>query len=466
MLKKFLVSASVAGLIAGAASALEVENVSVGADAVDEATVLAEELDFAGGAVVSVQGAAAAIGDGETEVTFYPTAGLFPTGNVLIYVDVTGGEFANILDGSEVDGTGTSVISSGGGAGTSSVVFLVSGADACNAVSVCSIDLPLELTGGDVSFSVGLQTDAGAPVDNSSATDRVSETVVTLAPAFDIEITPDTTANVATLASLFTAMTTTDLGDIATTVNTVTLGAARTVNKDLDGTNVLGTDAMDVDITISGEMDAFAGTGPNAGMSGVLFNAIESDDIDDAADEATLNQTGLPPTLAVTVVPDGTTSIARSSYSANVVITPTVASGLTGTTSASGDLESITRDGTSIIFPWTQTSTQGAASGTVSVYRIGNLDTVDAGAVFVEVQNSSEAGFMNPGIVEVGTSIDAGGELVTDSTAIETAVGNYGRGDLEFTIEADPDTLTARQFVVRNGVIQQVSGGTIQQDLN
>ena len=100
------------------------------------------------------------------------------------------------------------------------------------------------------------------------------------------------------------------------------------------------------------------------------------------------------------------------------------------------------------------------------MFRIGNLDNVDAGAVFVEVKNSSVGAFSNPGIVQLGTSIAAGGELVQNSAQIEAAVGNYGRGDLEFTIEADPDTLTARQFVVRNGVIQQVIGGNVNQDIN
>lgn len=461
MLKKFLVTASVAALAAGSASALEVRNRSVGADAAGEVVVLAQELNYAGTpGIVSVQGADnVTVGDGQTEVTFYPTAGLFPTGNVLVYVDVTGATFANVLNGSEVDGTGTSVISSGGQAGASSVVFLVSGADACTAAGICSIDLPLKLTGTDVSFSVGLKTDAGAPVDNSSDTLRKTAQVVEVQPAFAISFDPDTVANVALLSSLFTTLSDDYLGDIVAAVNTFTIGANdRIVNKTLGGVDVLSADVLAANITLSGNMDAFEG-------GDVTFDGASADAIDAVADTATYDALGLG-TFPVVMVPDTTTAIARSSYSASVEIVPQVASGLQGTTTASGSLQPIVRDGTSITFPWTQSATQGGASGASSVFRIGNLDNVDAGAVFVEVKNASEPGYSNPGIVSLATSIGASGELVKNSADIEAAVGNYGRGDLEFTIEADPDTLTARQFVIRNGVIQQVIGGNVSQDLN
>jgi len=108
----------------------------------------------------------------------------------------------------------------------------------------------------------------------------------------------------------------------------------------------------------------------------------------------------------------------------------------------------------------------GAASGTTSVYRIGNLDATAAGAVFVEAKNSTTAGYINPGIVQVAATIPAKGELVLNSSSVEAALGNYGRGDVEFTVEANSTSLTGRQFVVRNGAIQQVMGGTVSQDQN
>lgn len=464
MLKKILATVSVASLIAGASHALVVQNISSGNGGVDgNPTLLAAELDYAGGAVVSLALS------GDTAVEFYPTAGLFPTGNVLVHVTVSGATFATVLDGSEVTGTTTSVISQGGVQGEAEVVFIVSGANDCTSLAPCVLDLPLVLDGSDVSFAVGLQTDAGAPVDNSSAANRVTEGVVQIAPAFDITFTPDAVASTATLASLFTLVTDGDLGDIIVAPNQVTVAAVPTVVKSsLSGTAVSALDVETADggsvvAVVSGFMDAFNPTALPAGGNFTIGASAAT--VSNAADTAT-RETGLG-THAVIVTADTTTIIPRSSYSAVVTVTPDDSSPLVSVTTDSGALQSITRDGTSIVFPWTQSATQGAASGATSVFRIGNLDDADAGAVFVEVLNSKDGapGYALPGIVQLETSIDASGEFVTTSGELETALGNYGRGDLEFTIEADPETLTGRQFVVRGGVIQQVIGGTIDQDL-
>lgn len=464
MLKKILATVSVAAMVAGGAQALVVQTRSIGNEGVNgNPTLLAAELDYAGGTVES------GVASAETRVAFFPTAGLFPTGNVLVHVTVSGAEFASVLDGSEVN-TATSVISSGGAAGGTDVVFLVSGANACTSVAPCFIDLPLVLDGSNVSFAVGLQTDAGAPVDNSSATNRVTEGVVQIAPAFDIAFTPDTTASTATLASLFTLLTDGDLGDFSAAPNEVTLATIDYVVKSaLDGTPVSAADVDTADggsvvAVVSGFMDAFNPVA--APLGGDFTIGGTSATVSNAADTAT-RQTGLG-THAVIATPDTTTIIPRSAYTAVVTITPDDSSNLVSPTSKSGSLQSITRDGTSVVFPWTQSATQGANSGATSVFRIGNLDNVAAGAVFVEVKSSADGavGYSIPGIQQLATSIPANGEFVINSGGLEAELGNYGRGDLEFTIEADPDTLTGRQFVVRGGVIQQVVGGTISQDLN
>lgn len=461
MLKKFLATASVAGLLAGGAHALEVEARALGADAAGEPVVLASALDYAGGAVTS--------SGGQTAITFYPTAGLFPTGNVLIHVNVTGGVFDGALDGSEVTGTGTSVISQGGQNGANSVVFLVSGSEACNAPDICTIDLPLVLDGSNVSFSVGLQTDAGAPVDNSSATNRVSAQVVRVAPAFSIAVAADTVATIADLNAAtgpftdFTGPSDRILGTYSVGGNSVLIGAnSRPVNRNLDGDDVDATDVASVDLTLTGTMAAFE-TLPGD----VLFGGASADDISAASSTATYDAIGdfdSGPT-SIEVIPDLVTAIARSAYNLAITVVPAPGSPLTAGTSGAGALQSIERNGTQITFPWTQSATQGAGSGTTSVFRFGNTEATAAGAVFVEVKNTSEPLYSNPGLVQIAPSIPANGELVRNSTQLEAALGNYGRGDLEFTIEAEPGTLTGRQFVVRSGVIQQVIGGTIEQDL-
>jgi hypothetical protein len=470
MLKKLLVSASAAGLMAGAAFAVGLENRAGVTPA--EPYPLAAELDYAGGTVVAAPG--------DLVFGFGPSAGLFPTGNVLVYVSVTGATFDGALNGSEVTGVGTSVISTGGAAGASDVTFLVSGADGCAvatpagpATTTCVIDLPLELTGSDVTVSVGLTTDANTPVDNTSATNRVSLRLVDTAPAFQMAFVADTAASTARLTTLPTPFldfapgtATTLLGTYEYGANTVSYAPAspRTVNIDFLDNDVSIADVDSFDLVLSGTLDAF----DPANGGDVTFGGNSADDVDTATDLAEYDASadfGAGP-VNVEVQADSTTAIARSNYTLSGTIVPAAASPLKAGLSSSGAIQPISREGTQVTFPWTQTSTLGAASGTTSVYRIGNLDNVAAGAVFVEVKNATAAGYTNPGIVQLATSVPAAGELVKNSTSIEAAVGNYGRGDIEFTVEAEPDSLTARQFVVRNGVIQQVIGGNVDQDIN
>ncbi len=456
MLKKILATVSVAALVAGAAHAVELEN-NLGLTVADP-TPLAAELDYAGGNV-----------DGNLSIGFGPSAGLFPTGNVLVFVNLSGATFDGALTGAEAGGAlSTSVISTGGQNGQSQVTFLVSGANNCAVASGagagtanCTLTLPVILNGADVNITVGLETDAGAPVDNTSQNSPVGLQLVDILPAFDISFSAAAggPANVATLASLFTTLTDNDLGDIIVAVNDLD---GDPVNKTLSGVNVVAGDIDELNFVLDGIMDPFA-----TGAGTVEFGGNTADDIDAVTDEATYDAGPTLGTFDVVVTENGTTAIQRSSYTASVEIVPTALSGLVSNTTASGSLQPIVRDGTSIIFPWTQSATVGAVSGATSVFRIGNLDTSPAGAVFAEVRNSASAGagYVDAGIVQLAPSIAAGGEFVTNSTGLEAALGDYGRGDIEFTIEAQSDELTGRQFVVRNGVIQQVQGGTIQQDL-
>jgi hypothetical protein len=471
MLKKFLVTASVAAMLAGAANAVVLENNNA-VLSFDEPYPLADAIDFAATS-------------GTLDVTFGPSAGTFPTGNVLLFVTVTGATFDGGLDGTEVTGPGsfTSVISNGGISGQSTVTFLISEAQGCavpdesigQGLTECGFSIPVDLTGSDVSVSVGLETDAGADVDNSNRNTRVSAALIDLLPAFSTSIIASTTPSIADLNAgsgpfeAFTLVPVSDgiLGTVEVATNEVDYGAGiQPVNVDLSFNPVSGADIGSIDILISGTMDAFS-TPPGD----VTINGNSANDIDDVADTAAYDAAsdfGLDTTgpMSIVMVPDGATAMARSDYTLSVTVVPDALSLLQSGTSDAGDLQSIDRNGTQVTFPWTQTSTQGAASGTTSVFRIGNLDVADAGAVFVEVKNASEPGYTNPGVVQLAPSIPGSGELVQNSTQLETALGNYGRGDIEFTIEADPDTLTARQFVVRNGVIQQVIGGNVDQDIN
>jgi hypothetical protein len=502
MLKKFLATVSVVGLIAGGASALEIVPQVVAADTpvpAGQPIVLAAELDYDGDAVFTTGGVAPlAAGQGRLTFSFHPTgvaAGAsFPTGNVLLRVTVDGARFRSALTGAEVTSGGTSVISEGGARNASDVTFLLSDVSTC-VVGNCTVNLPLILEGGNVAVNVGLETDAGAPIDNTSLANLKRAVLAVEAPAFDVTIiaaqdldgvpTPLTSlpgtcgptfgglGNVtnATLASEYLALSDdfgppgARLGLISVQPRVVPFASAVSpcasvdiVRSSIGGTPVVAADVSDVIVSIEGTMDAFED-------GDFLVNGVSgSPDADD--DTAAVD--GLVLALAMPVVadPDGVTVITRSSYDVTVEVAIAASSDLTRGVTVSGEIDPIGRQGTQVTFPWTQSATQAEASGASSVFRIGNLTTSDTGTVYAEVLNSSAAGFTSGGLIELTDAIEANGEFVINSAQLEAAVGDYGRGDVNFIVEAESDELTARQFVVRNGNIQQVIGGTVQQDQN
>jgi hypothetical protein len=488
MLKKFLATVSVAAITAGAASAVEVVPSVTGFVAsppAGEPIILASDLNYEDGDVFTTPGAPGGAGEGNLSFSFFPTGGTFPTGNVLVRVVVEGAVFDGALTGDEVDSPGTEVISSDGADGGSEATFLLSDVNGCAVAGDCVIDLPLILDGSNVSVSVGLQTDAGAPIDNTSLTNLETATLALVAPAFNIAIVAeeDVTPAIggytgqstfATLPSTYLALsdegfapgTAADealLGWFIAEPNTVDLSATqldRPVRVSLDGTAVSSSDVDTVNVTVVGTMDAF-----EDGEFTIAYSDVGADADDDIAEDSdnAYFDAGLVP---VGVVADGATIIQRSDYEATVEVEVDAASLLTQGASLTAPIDSIGREGTEVTFPWTQSATQGAASGATSVFRIGNLDNGDTGAVYVEVLNTTEDGFTTGGLEKLADLIESDGEFVINSADLEAAVGNYGRGDLNFIVEADDTDLTARQFVIRNGVIQQVIGGNVSQDQN
>lgn len=446
----------------GAANALGLENLEAVANPT-HAYPVADALDFASGISETI------------EVGFGPSGGVFPSQPVRLYIDVTGGTFSSPLNGSTVIVPGgTSGISTGGRTGDSSVSFILSGANVCAADATvsavetsCALSIPMDLDGTDVTISVGLETNAGISVDNSSEENRVSLKVIETAPAFRIYVEPSNLPVVADIAADNGAYTdlvgNNFLGFIGVlpnfTINPTTMGI-ETVNSDFIGTDVDSENAGLVTFTLTGEQDAFdtMSTGSITTSGGGTITPNASTDI----------ATGTAPfgsLVNVFVQPDGFVPIARSDYDVSVSVEAAATGPIQQAISGTGNLESIVRNGAAIIFPWTQSETQGATSGTTSVYRIGNLASAATNAVLVEVLNSSEANYANPGLVQLAASIAGDSEFVTNSRKLEAVLGNFGRGDLAFYIEALSSDLTARQFVIRNGNLQQVKGGTIEEDL-
>ena len=474
MTKKLIGACSAAMLLAaGSASALELYNGDP--NLTPNAVLMLDE---------SVQSA-----EGNLLLSFGPSGDIpLPNSTSVIFITLEGAMLSEPLNGSQggFEGFGTTLTLSQGNSAGSSEVSLVSngrGFSGCSSQgvnpasfrgSVCLIRIPVELTGGNVSVKVGMETETGLGIDNTSRSNRKTLELVKLVKPLKVSIEPETSAVIASLASneegnVFTSFVGNNI------LGTVDFDLVENVRTSLDTSSSdsivsISRNFEKAMLTLSGDFTAFSGEDGAVllnqdpdGTGGTPFVVNED------KTQATLS---LASALGATVLrdaphsislkPDGKTSISGSDYMLKAEIM--AKAGVEGTM-LTGKLQSVERDGASILFPWTQTATQGADSGVISVYRLSNTGDVATGKVCIEVKSSTEEGYDGSAKCPL-PSIAAGSEIVWTSAEIEEVVGNYGRGDLEFTVESNGRNLTARQFVVRGNTIQQVKGGTLEQDTN
>lgn len=463
-MKKLLLGAAAVSLMASSAHAVDVVNSTAGVSTVGAVTTvrLAEQAQNVGGNIV---------------LDIDPTGLQFPTGNVLINLGLTGAVFDNALTGAEVTGLGacapTSVISTGGAADTSQVTFLVSGLNTCNSpANAARITIDVDVANGsNVVSNLTLTTDAGAAVDGGT----VSTNIITRTAPFSIAVRPDATPSQAAIGApgttpfiAFGAGSDTDIGDIDIDITTGSV-----VN--LAGLGVMNTDVTGVGVSVTGSTSAFRTVGAAVGSVAVTEAADAATVVNATGNTGFSFASGAPAAfdipgiiandIAVNMNPNGVTPIEASNYAVSVALT--LGGNLAGTINGTGSLQSITREGTTIVFPWTQVGATSTASGVNTVVRIANLSEGATGAVFVEVDNWSNAGFMAPaGPVQLAASIAANGELVVNGAAILAALGDYGRGDLIFTVEENANNITGRLFQVKDGALEATMPGNSFQDQN
>lgn len=407
-----------------------------------------------------------------------PTTGSLPVGNVLLTVTLANGTFTNALSGSNVVGIGsgcttaTASTSSGGTAGGSTVTFLVSNAQNCD-VTASLGDEGLQFTGaitpassGTVTLTMNLLTEAGNQVDGPAST----TTLITRAAGFSAGISADTTATQAALAG-FTAFETAS-NNILGTVQAV---LSTTAKSDYVPTAVNESDITGVTVLVTGNMDAFSG---GSGRVFVDFNGDGTAGSDETltvtTGSASRTFTGDAKTTltsaarSVRVQPNGSTAIQASTYTATVTIDPNTAAtpiafGAADTV-ATGNLQSITRAGTSVVMPWFASGTQATVTGSNNLVRLSNVGSTNIPAVFATILSSS-ATITNPGTVNLAISIPAGGTTLISSQQLQDKMGvNWGTGDIQFTAEGTSAALTARRLIITGVNITEMQSGTVAQD--
>ncbi|WP_313472946.1 hypothetical protein [Brevundimonas sp.] len=405
----------------------------------------------------------------------------FPSGNNFVQIDLVGGTFDSNLSSAAVVAAGcTSVLSSGGAAGSTTAKFLVSssGGGGCTAAN---LDLPIKPNAGaEVSVTTTLSTEAGAPIDPpAAATLKVLSRVDAFKVVFDSAIGGGALGDTFATLTVNPVYTTFKVGadahaggvETATTgqLGTIRLVVDTTAHKDLAKNKVVVGDVTEAGVTIDGNFNAFDGAGGSAALgTAMAFNASKT--------QASLaSSLGVATSLTGGAVPFIVTrettpvAIPTSTYKASVSYKLDAAS-YNQEGPALGDLESIGRDGTNVVFPWMNSTAIQGATGTSNIIRLGNIAGSATGPVYAQVLNSVNAGAgYTPAAapVQVFPSIAANGERVINTATLTTALGEFGRGDVQISVEAPSNTVTARRYAtLANGSVTELNSGTVASDQN
>lgn len=455
--KKILFGTVAALALVGQANAVEITNVTVGSTSIGTGSyTLASELALTTSAPA-----------GTLVFDVRPTSGVLPSGNIVLKLDLTGAVFTTAVGGSiAVAATGTntscgpatSVLSSGGTAGSGSVTLILSGLNGCgdDAGEGVRVTLPVRVTGA-VSADARFSTEANLDVDGGTAT---RSSIITFASAFAPTVTADTATTQLTIASGFKALAGDDvLGSVRVAPSTAT------VYSNLTGTSATNT-ANVTSVTVSVTGDSLVGFGTGTGSATMTIGGIAATISGNTASVTVTGTAAAAFTSAssIEVVPATGTSAAvlsASSFTASITAGYSTAAGFsTGTENASGTIDSIVREGTTIVFPWTASNATVTVSGSNNVIRIGNRSGTTITGLYARVVNTSAVGYTNPGLVSLSPlTIPANGEALIDSALLTSKLGEFARGDIEIVVEANPSDLTTRRLVVRpDGVFDWRSG--------
>ena len=399
-----------------------------------------------------------------------------PSGNVLFTLNLSGGQFNSVVGAGQLSAAGpgactvSSTVSSGGTVGSTSVTFLLSGAvaGACNELSVDDLDV-LPTGSGTVSLAGQIETEAGTAIDGRNSN---SINVIERGQAFDVDFDAGITrtAILQSTGGPYRRFTGNVLG---TTLGSVEVTADSTYHRDLAGTLVSDADVTAISVTVDGAWGAFQ-TNANPPVNQVTLGGATAAI---SGNTATFSYPGLGGGLnelpnganALTLTADGVDPILARRYTASASLT--LAAGLTSPGAFSGgNVGEIVRDGTSVIVPGMLSRYLVDRLGENNQIRIGNIGSDATGAVYVTVRANNRIGNNPPAYADQGTAtvvatIPAGGEFLLNSTTLTNLVGQFGRGDIELSIEADPADIVVRRFYRGPaGTWTEVASGTVAQD--
>ena len=468
-MKKILMAAvAVSALTAGAASAASITVATLnGADVYNVAsTPAATPYKLANETKIPVAGLATSAGTIKASVV----SGRLGVGTYTVTYDLSGpaGFTAALTNGSiagdhNLTGTGcvvTPALVSGGLLGGKTVTYSVSVSGTCAASGTLNsapqnftLSSPITVTGfGDVSATASF-AQGGVTIDNGAAAAR---TLLTNAAGFTATASADTVATQFALAGTpaYTALQTG--GSYDAVIGKYTIAGSASVFVDAAGLAAASAQNLTADISLAGDftyLTGFGTVGTIAWARATPYTAITAAGTSPVTDQAI--------TLAVT----GSASASQTSKAFSLTVTPKTTTPLVYTVPSAFTtaMQSIGLQGTNYLAPWVGGSQSSAATS----IRLSNSG-VATGAVTVQLLapvydagTTAGATTCTSSTLSKLSSIATNSELVIANADLTTCFGNFKRGDVVVTIQADPTALTAKARNVNagTGVVSEISLG-------
>ena len=229
------------------------------------------------------------------------------------------------------------------------------------------------------------------------------------------------------------------IGFVSLQANMLTGATNPNVYQDLAGTIISPTAAISTEnITVSGDFSEVNAQGNNGATFGSPSGGSEFTSFAGPQTVSTVSGV-IGANETITLVPNGTGgAIPPSSYNAtaSVILNNTTFGGSTISSTTGGALQTVNRQGYTVIVPWVASATQAAASGAATTIRVSSINSSAAagagGDVYAELINGSAG--TRTGIAFMGR-LASGGEVVVTSQLLENAFGNFTRGDIRITVD-------------------------------
>jgi hypothetical protein len=469
-IKKLLATTAIAALAATSANALGVTQGNADAvanNAVEANPLLASEVNLAAGGTT-----------GTFEFLVNTVAAIPAADNVKLTVSLPAGiTFTGALSGAEVtvgaDGNAvsSSLVSVGGGAGGTSVTFLL---DTIVGEKSLGLRLPLTLPAGYCAspggLNIGLSTENNTPIENGGSNGStpiaLATNLVTCAQALSLGAGADAADSILELTGNFINFSTPVVGDTVTTATLgATSGAIGVQNVTLVNTGgapdplVPGDiGAIDFDITFSG---------PVAGITGVTVGGIAATGpvgnvfhISAAGAGVTTLVTGGNDTVVVTI--DGATSVASQTVTLGTMTAtfadragPPAVDFVNSESFAGSALDALQREGTTFgFFDWVGDANKASRH----IFRFTGMN---ANAITGEVDfancSSGQNGTFGPFTLN---TVNGEGQVFNHTAGssgnitLDSLNNNFGRCDVRFRLFSDVSaTGDVDRLVLRNDIL-------------